>query len=271
MSNNNTNITGWVSPKTGEPIAATEVIADAAKAPAVLLGEQHDRADNHLWQLAVSEQIFALRRDIVMGFEMFPARLDPVLEEWSQGKLSEDEFLEKAEWKTVWGFDPELYMPLFRFCKENQILMIGLNCRRALVSEVGADTWEGVPMENREGLTPACPASPAYREYLFQITGGVRETRKAQSADDPNFDRFVRAQQTWDRAFACRIADVALQPNPPLVIGIIGRGHLEYHHGAPFQLEDLGVKDTHVLLPTDHGQTVQRDVADAVFYLPVSA
>ncbi|MBB3994613.1 putative iron-regulated protein [Sulfitobacter undariae] len=263
-------ITGWIDPDTGNQMEASHVIANAVAAPVVLLGEQHDRVDNHLWQLQVSQQIFAQRRDIVMGFEMFPARLDPVLAQWSAGDLSEEAFLEKAEWKTVWGFDPELYLPLFRFCKDNAISMIGLNCRRALVSEVGADGWEGVPVENREGLTPALPASPAYREFLFQITGGVREGRKAQSAQDPEFDRFVRAQQTWDRAFACRIADVVSQPDAPLVIGIIGRGHLEYHHGTPFQLEDLGVPNTQVLLPAEQGREIKPQVGDAVYRLPTT-
>lgn len=265
----NPDQSGWFDPDTGETMDGAQVIAAAANAPVVLLGEQHDRADNHLWQLSVAKQIFAKRKAMVMGFEMFPARLDPVLEEWTAGDLSEAEFLEKSEWNTVWGFDAELYMPLFRFCKGHRITMIGLNCRRALVSEVGADTWDGVPADKREGLSPARPATPAYREYLFWITGGARDDRKAKSASDPGFDRFVRAQQTWDRAFACRIADVALKPDAPIVVGIIGRGHLEYHHGTPFQLDDLGVTGAKVFLPADQGQTVENAVADAVYRLPL--
>ncbi|MBW4963962.1 ChaN family lipoprotein [Sulfitobacter sp. CW3] len=269
MKDENIDQSGWIDPVTTGFLDAEPVISNAAAAPAVLLGEQHDRADNHLWQLHVAKQIFALRRDMVMGFEMFPARLDPVLAEWTAGELTETEFLEKSEWNSVWRFEAELYMPLFRFCRENRITMIGLNCRRPLVSEVGADTWEGVPVDKREGLTPALPATPAYREYLFGITGGARDDRKAKSAADPNFDRFVRAQQTWDRAFACRIADVALKPNAPIVVGIIGRGHLEYRHGTPFQLEDLGVKNACVLLPADQGQIVRRGIADAIYRLPL--
>ena len=257
----------WFDPNSGQRIGRQGVIERASKAPVVLLGEQHDRADHHHWQLEVSRQLFAQRGDIVMGFEMFPARLDPVLAEWSAGKLDEPTFLEQAEWGTVWTFDPELYLPLFRFCKEQRIPMIGLNCRRGLVREVGAQGWDAVPPQDREALTQARAATPAYRDYLFEVTGGRRTGRAAQSPSDPAFDRFVRAQQMWDRAFACRIAAVALRPDPPLVIGIIGRGHLEYFHGTPFQLDDLGVSDSVVLVPSDSAQSLKKQIADAVYCL----
>jgi hypothetical protein len=54
------------------------------------------------------------------------------------------------------------------------------------------------------------------------------------------------------------------------VIGIIGRGHLEFRHGTPFQLADLGVPDTVVLLPTDEQDHLRKNIADAVYCLSVS-
>lgn len=239
----------WFAPGTEEEVSHAQVLADAAVRSVVLLGESHDRAENHRWQMYALAGLLAHRRDLVIGFEMFPARLTPVLARWVAGELSEQAFLEQAEWDKVWGFDAELYMPIFRFARDFGVEMIGLNCRRGLVSEVGKDGWDAVSDEAREGISPAKPASAAYRQYLFDMTGGVREGRAAQSAMAPEFDRFTRAQQTWDRAFACRIADRLAQPDAPLVVGIIGRGHLEFRGGTPYQLEDLGVKDAMVLLP----------------------
>ena len=54
------------------------------------------------------------------------------------------------------------------------------------------------------------------------------------------------------------------------MIGIIGRGHLEYRHGTPYQLADLGLGDVAVLLPSDAPQfdpAAGRPIADAVFRL----
>jgi len=257
----------WIIPKTSQNIPHHELMARLAKSRVVLLGESHDRAAQHLWQMHVAAGILAHRDDIVMGFEMFPARLNDVLQHWVKGELSERKFIEKSQWSSVWGFDPELYMPLFRFCRAFQVPMIGLNCRRGLVSEVGKDGWDSISDEDREGLSDPRPASQNYRQYLFDITGGARPDRQAKSADDPAFDRFVRAQQVWDRAFACRIAEIAKNPNAPLLIGIIGRGHLEYRGGTPFQLDDLGISDSVVLLPDETGSKIPTDIADAVFRL----
>lgn len=255
----------WFRPEDGKKCSSADVFTKAAKTTAVLLGEQHDRLGDHHWQLYAMENLHKLKSNMVVGYEMFPARLDPVLALWVTGELDEKDFLEKSEWNECWGFNAELYMPLFNFCKANRVPMIGLNCRRGLVSEVGKYDWGSIDESDREGLTPSRPATDAYRQYLFGVTGGGRPDRKAEAPEDPKFDRFVRAQQTWDRAFACRIADAANAADAPLVVGIIGRGHLEYRHGTPFQLEDLGVGDTTVLLPSDDASLLPQDIADAVF------
>lgn len=255
----------WILPESGEQCSSAQVFSKAASTKAVLLGEQHDRMDNHLWQLYVLENLYRLNSNIVVSYEMFPARLNPVLAQWSAGELDQETFLEKSEWKECWGFDASLYMPLFQFCKNNRVLMIGLNCRRGLVSEVGKFDWTGIDEADREGLTPSRPATEAYRRYLFAVTGGGRPDRKATTPEDPAFDRFVRAQQTWDRAFACRIADAVKSVDEPLVVGIIGRGHLEFRHGTPFQLDDLGIDNVTVLLPSDDASNLSPDIADAVF------
>ncbi|MGO2132440.1 MAG: ChaN family lipoprotein [Halomonas sp.] len=258
----------WVEPSSGNILQHHELMARLAGFDAVLLGERHDRRLNHLWQVYVAAGLYAHRSNMMMGFEMFPKRLNPVLQRWVAGELTPELFFQQAEWGTVWGFPADLYQPLFDFCRLFQVPMLGLNCRRELVSEVGEKGWEGVLDANKEGLSQACPATMEYRQYLFDVTGGGRTNRAAQSPGDPNFDRFVRAQQTWDRAFACRIAEAVNSKDKPLVVGIIGRGHLEGFHGTPAQLADLGVRKVAVLLPWDGSlaaDSLPGSVATAVF------
>ena len=150
----------WIDPETGNNLSHQTIIENASGSSAVLLGEKHDEAAQHRWQLHVAAGLLARHDNIAMGFEMFPARLDPVLAEWVNGELSEEAFLEKAEWGTVWGFPPELYLPLFRFCREFRLPMLALNCRRALVTDVGKLGWDAIPEADRDGLTPASPARP---------------------------------------------------------------------------------------------------------------
>jgi uncharacterized iron-regulated protein len=252
----------------GAEIAHHALMACVAGAAVVLLGEQHDRADHHRWQLHVAAGLAAHRR-LVLGFEMFPARLDPVLAEWVAGALDEASFLDRAEWGTVWGFPAELYLPIFRFCREMRIPMVGLNVRRELVRAVGKGGWESVPAAEREGLTPARPSPPPYRRFIFELTGGARPGREATGPDDPAFDRFVRAQEVWDRAFATRIAGAAARHADALIVGIIGMGHLQFGGGVPWQLADLGIRDVRVLLPVPAGAAMpEPGAADAACRLP---
>ena len=99
------------------------------------------------------------------------------------------------------------------------------------------------------------PLTETGRAALLAHWQGMRDSGIAVSALIAS--PFVRAQQTWDRAFACRIAARLNEPDKPLVVGIIGRGHLEYRGGTPAQLEDLGVAGAAVLLPHDLGRMPQ--------------
>lgn len=258
----------WLDPTDGSLRDERELLTVMAGKQVVLLGETHTVPEIHRWQLHVATVLRFLRPNIAVGFEMFPRRVQPVLDEWIEGGLSTAAFLEKVEWETVWGFAAELYLPLFHFCRRHRVPMLALNCHRPLVTRVGKDGWDAVPENERDGLTPSAPATMAYRRYL----AGLRFDRPASGEVDVSAvtDRFIRAQQTWDRAFACNIAKALEVAEPPLVVGIIGRGHLEYGHGTPYQLRDLGVSSIGVLLPTArdrHEAPPLAGIADAVFRL----
>ncbi|WPO39623.1 ChaN family lipoprotein [Tardiphaga sp. 42S5] len=263
----------WLDPTSGEHLDERALLAEMATRQVVLLGETHTVAEIHRWQLHVATVLRFLRPNIAVGFEMFPRRVQAVLDEWVDGELGTDAFLDKVEWGTVWGFDAQLYLPLFHFCRQHRVKMLALNCHRPLVTRVGKEGWDAIPENERDGLTPSAEATPAYRQYLANLGLGRGPVADGAAAPPSSAtDRFVRAQQTWDRAFACSIARALQQPEPepPLVIGIIGRGHLEYGHGTPYQLADLGVTSTGVLLPTTSAQidvSHASGISDAVFRL----
>jgi uncharacterized iron-regulated protein len=260
----------WLDPQSQLTIPHHELIAFLDSKRVVLLGETHDRFDIHRWQLHVASSLLTLDRPLIIGFEMFPRSEQAALDQWVAGELSRNEFIEKSNWATVWGFAIELYMPIFDFCRQFKIPMKALNCRRSLVTEVGKLGWDAIAIEDRDGLTPAKDAGVNYREYLFNITGAGNPNRKATSASNSEFDRFIRAQQTWDRAFACNIEKALKETPDALIVGIIGRGHLEFGYGTPYQLADLGIHEVSVLLPSDNAAfdvDKNNQIAEAVFRL----
>src|SRR5262249_20175264 len=133
----------WIDLKTGRSIDKGELFRDlVAKAPVVLLGELHTDADHHYWQLHTLAALNGRGGNIVIGFEAFPRRLQSVLDDWVEGKLTEQAFLKASEWRQVWGYDAALYMPLFQFARLNRIPMIALNVERSLVARVAKEGWE---------------------------------------------------------------------------------------------------------------------------------
>jgi uncharacterized iron-regulated protein len=260
----------WLCPQSGAVLAQGELMRALTGKRVVLLGETHDVAEIHRWQLHVTAFLHMLRPDMAVGFEMFPRRVQDVLDAWVAGEMDTATFLERCEWSQVWGFDPGLYLPLFHFCRQQRVKMLALNCHRPLVTRVGQFGWEAIPVEERDGVTPAAPATDAYRAYLERLMGGFAMADRPTSAASPVSDHFLRAQQTWDRAFACGIADHLASAPDDLVVGIIGRGHLEYGHGTPYQLRNLGIDDVAVLLTTDrdsHDLATLAGIAEAIFRL----
>jgi uncharacterized iron-regulated protein len=269
----------WGLPEAGRvgPRSAAQALAHLAGKQVVLLGEHHDNAEHHRWQLHTLAGLHALRPAMVIGFEMFPRRVQPVLDRWVAGELTEEQFLVQAEWSKVWGEEAPIYMPLFQFARMNRLPMIALNVDRGLVSRVGEQGWSAIPPAEREGVTDPAPADRHYLEHLYDsfvdhhhagAAHGKGRTPTDADLAEPRFRRFVEGQQVWDRAMAQRLAERIRGEPPPLAVGIMGSGHMRGGHGVPDQLRDLGVRDVGIALPWDAGDactTVEAGVADVLY------
>lgn len=261
--------------------ASAGVIAEALASEVVLLGEYHDAEDHHRWQLQMLAALHAQRPDLVIGFEMFPRRAQPVLDRWVAGQLTTQEFLAQSEWEKVWKYPPQLYLPLFEFARINRIPVVALNIDQALTRAISEKGWDGVPVAEREGIgRPAAPPA-AYRESLrktHRAHAGVRGHGGPAAKPEVAFENFLDAQLVWDRAMAEALvkppgprAAVGDGQRSPLRVGIMGIGHIQYGHGVPHQLRDLGIQRVATLLPVAGKEAcgdLQPGLANAVFLLP---
>ena len=262
----------WAVPGDGR-VAAQIILSRAARESVVLLGESHDNADHHRWELATIAGLAALHPRLVLGFEMFPRRVQGVLDRWVAGELGEDEFLKASDWPGVWGHEAALYLPLFHFARLNRIPMVALNVEREFVRTVGAKGLEAVPVEKREGVSDPAPAPEPYIDRLFAVYSEHPEKGRTASRSDPDFRHFVEAQLVWDRAMAQALGEAAARNPGALVIGVMGSSHISFGFGVPHQLQSLGVRRVASLLPwgpnSDCG-TFVPGLATAVFGFPAA-
>jgi uncharacterized iron-regulated protein len=242
ISANRVKLNTWFDVRRHE--AGRDVIAKLVERDVVLLGETHNNAEHHRWQLKTLSELCARRRDIIVGFEMFPRRVQVTLDRWSKGELTEAALLREVDWQQIWDFDAQLYLPLFNFARMNQLPMMALNVDRETNRRVAAGAAGD---EVREGVGEPAPASAAYRTRLLQWFQR-HPMGPTNALDMPRFERFVRAQLFWDRAMAEAIARGRSQ-GQLLTVAIIGSGHIEYGDGVPWQLAALGIPNVGTALP----------------------
>ena len=271
----------WMNPKTGAYVPASAIVKKAANHDVVLLGEAHENNDHHIWQLQTIAQIHAINPNMILGFEAFPREAQGTLDKWVNGDLSEKDFLEQSKWNSFWRFNPDLYMPLFNFARINRVPMIALNVNRKFVKNISANGWDGVKKHGLGDVDNPAAASPGYIKMLEDVFKQHEEVKTKNDKPNPGpkkenaFERFVDVQLTWDRAFAQAITKALKMNQPagkkPVVVNIIGRGHVDYGFGAAHQLRSMGVSDIMALTPWDDFQNCNRlndggvAVADAVF------
>lgn len=259
----------WLQPGDTDvsPVAVATLLDRLITQQVVLLGEIHGRADDHRWQLDVLTALHERRPDMAIGFEMFPRRVQPVLDRWVAGELSEAEFLKQVDWKTVWSYSPQFYLPLFHFARQHRLPMLALNVDRSLVQQVRTHGWGAVPEAQRQGVGRPSPPDKRYRNLLERVFDSHNDLNKNAG----HFDYFVEAQTLWDRAMAEGIAG-HLQNHPQrLVVGILGEGHVRNGYGVPHQLKAFEVtrQSSLLTLPSDRScARLPADLADAVFVIP---
>ena len=264
----------WVEPTAAgpRPLAAADLLDRLARRPVVLLGERHDSAAHHRWQLATLQALQARSPDLSIALEMVPRRLQPVLDRWVAGGLEEGAFLYALDWPAIWGYDAELYLPILRFARDRRLPLVALNVERRLVRRVRAEGFAAVPVGEREGVGRPAPASAAYRAQLHRLWRHhpfvPSSGQGVPGLEAPSFGRFVESQLLWDRAMAEAIAAQRRRRPGALVVALIGNGHLAGGHGVPDQLRALGLADVAWLLPWEASldcAALQLGLATAVY------
>lgn len=264
----------WVEPSAAGPrVVGSEALLDqAASGSVVLLGERHDSAAHHRWQLDTLQALVRRQPGLSLGLEMVPRRKQPLLDRWVAGELSEAAFLAALDWPKIWGYEADLYLPILRFARERRIRLLALNVDRQLVRRVRLEGFDAVPAAEREGVGRPAPPSRAYLAQLHRLWkhhpfvptsgGGI------PGPEDPSFRRFVQSQQLWDRAMAQAIAEQRRRRPGAPVVALMGNGHLAGGHGVPHQLRALGTGEPAWFLPWDASlacETLQPGLATAVF------
>jgi len=247
------------------PAQLSDVAAAAKGKPFMFLGENHaTRAHQQMEADVVSELLRAGRKPVV-GVEFFQRPVQDVLDQWSAGALTEDKFLQDADWKKQWGYSYEFYRPLFEVVKQNKLPLVGLNVPRKWVSSVGRGGPSGLPWYAKSQLPELRLDNKTHRQVFDAMVGG-----HPMGAGGPSADNMYAGQVLWDEA----MADTAIKYRaafPPksedVFVVVAGSGHVMYGQGINYRLARRKAGDgiTVVMVQSDEPVTVARGIADFVY------
>lgn len=255
--------------RSGKAATAEDVAKAADRVSYVYLGENHATAPHQQLQADVVNALVARGRRVVIGLEMYTRPKQSWLDQWSAGGLSEEEFLEKSDWKGQWGFGFEFYRPIFQAAKEKKLPMVALNVPRDWVREVGRNGLGALTTEQKLQLPAEIFLGNRSHRSVFEALMGGHPITGARG------ENIYAAQVLWDEG----MADTAIKwmerygDEKTVFVVIAGVGHTMFNQGINYRIERR-TKKRGVSVAMSQGKAasqVARGIGDYVFITPEKA
>lgn len=239
----------------GQVITPQQLVERLAKAPRVLVGEQHDNPDHHALQLWLSRELAARRPQGSLLLEMLnpdqQARVEQVQAAARAGRMPVDTIAALA-WQPGWDWG--LYGALVQYQLRQPYPLLAANLDRAEIMQI---------YRARPTLQGTASAAPAVQEKL---QADIRESH-CGLLPESQIPAMLAVQQQRDRRMAERLLAA---PQPAMLLA--GAFHVRKDLGVPLHLADLGAGDGNlVLILAEVGKQPAADSADYVWYTAANA
>ena len=248
----------------------SELVNRLSRCNIVFIGEVHDNPDHHLIQLQLLQSLRERWGHLTLAVEFLPAQSQPILNEYLEGDISEQDFLRKVDWPKVWGFDYHFYRPLVDFQRINGDPISAINAPHAVVRKVAKNGLKSLSKAERDILPKEIDLTDKeHRAYLREVYRSHPHKRV------DNFEFFYQAQCVWEETMAENIARL-ISNGINRVVVICGNGHIFRGLGIPKRLLRRIKLPVATVMPFNLGQTtlIKRDIADYVWltgrYFPLS-
>ena len=214
----------------------------------VYVGESHDQIKDHMAQLKALKLLYLTKEDkIAVGFEMLNFTLQPILDDYAEGKITETDFLEKANWKKEWGFDFNLYKPLFDFVRNKKLKALALNLPKKIVAKIARVGIKGLSPEDRK-LLPENIHISTNEKYLDFL--------KVSFENGPmsgmfKFENYLASMSAWNEVMGSKMAEFLNENKKYSGLVIAGNGHVLYNAGIPFSVKTRTKKLKHASFYTE--------------------
>jgi uncharacterized iron-regulated protein len=247
------------SSKLALPVTFEQLMDDLNRCRITYVGEKHDNKAHHEIQLQIIQAVFENHPNMTVGMEMFDHTYQDILDLWSKGELTKDDFLRKSHWYANWRFDFSLYSDIFEFIKKHHIKLVGLNIPNYIPPKIREGGIENLSEEEKAHLPRQIDTSiSSHREYLKDVF----ERHKSHFKHEVKFEDFYAAQVVWEDAMAEMIAKSLKES---VMVVLAGNGHIQFKYGIPDRVYKLNDASFRTIYLETIGGEVERDIADYIW------
>lgn len=231
------NLQNYVILKSKKEISYKQFAEIVSKNDIIYAGEIHTLQFSHKIQLEILKILYEKKGEkICVGFEMLNKTLQILLDSYVEGKISEEEFLKKINWEKEWGFDFNLYKPIFDFIKEKKLKALALNVPRNIVSKVARKGLESLDNEEKSLIAKEIKLTKnkEYNKYLEETFYGHGENPMNKIM---SFENYKLAMAVWNESMGEIIADFMKNNRNYSFVVIAGNGHIVYNSAIPWSVK----------------------------------
>lgn len=219
--------------KTGKTIQLEELIKNMKNVDVLVFGEEHNDSIGHQVEGQIYDQLLSTYPSTALSMEMFCTDIQPVLNEYLTGVISEKNFIKESR---AWPNYKD-YQPLIELARLYHTDVIAANVATRYsnaVSMSGLDKLKEFP-EASKAFLPPLPIDTAMGRYYQKFTETLGE-------HDMGSMKIFQTQNLWDASMAWSIVKYTRLYPKRKIFQINGRFHSDEKIGVIGQLKRYAPK-----------------------------
>ncbi len=202
----------------------------------ILIGESHNNACDHQAQARVIKLMSRAGHKVVLGLEMVNIENQDVLEEFNKGRISIDDLPAELGWEKNWGYDFDLYLPVFEAAQTYSVPIYALNLPGHVTGNISRYGLQGLSSEDAGYLPEKIIYPPQEQKQMLKEQFALHQD--LIDSDQARFERFLTAQSVWDSKMAFEAVRAHEKEQKPVLI-LAGTGHVDKGQGIEHRLRIL--------------------------------
>jgi uncharacterized iron-regulated protein len=221
----------------GREVPFATVIAAAATADAVFFGEQHDDPETHFLEFGLLEGLGQKTNNVILSLEMFERDVQPALDRYLSGAMSESLFVAGAR---PWPRYATDYRPMVQLARVRGWKVVAANIPRPMASAIARkgmaalDTLTKLERSYASAAMSCEPTTAYFKRFSAEMGGMGGHGPGASTADaaaaQAQMVRVYEAQCSKDETMAESVAG-SLRSGF-VVMHVDGAFHSDYFQGT---------------------------------------